>query len=62
MQDHYGNPITAGSKLRLLVGIPGRDVFVTVRKKRGRLVGANDEGDMPVSEILQFFPTEVITT
>lgn len=58
--DDYGNEIKPGDILRLCVGIPGRDVRVTVKARRGRLIVENDEGSMALSSALRVFPVEVL--
>jgi len=58
--DDYGNEIKQGDILSLCVGIPGRDVRVTVKARRGRLVVENDEGAMALSSALKLFPVEVV--
>jgi hypothetical protein len=59
--DDYGNLIKAGTRLRLVVGAPGRDVFVTVKTIRGKLYAVNAEGSMSVATALSVFPTEVVS-
>lgn len=58
--DDYGNEIKDGDRLSIVVGIPGREVIGTVRAKLGRLVFENDEGNMPLSEVLKWYNSEVI--
>lgn len=58
--DDNGTEIKAGDKISLSVGIPGREVIVTVEERRGRLVAVNDEGSMALSTVLKFYPTEVV--
>ena len=60
MKDDDSRRIKAGDILSLTVGIPGREVRVTVRSKRGRLVVDNDEGSMSLSRALRYFPAEVV--
>lgn len=62
MKDDYGNDIKAGDKLSLVVGIPGREVIVIVKKRRGRLIVEDSEGSMPLSEALMLFPSEVVAS
>jgi hypothetical protein len=57
--DDYGAEISAGDRLSLTVGIPGREVSVTVTEKRGRLVVKNDDGEMALSSALRYFSAEV---
>ena len=60
MKDDYGKSIKVGDTLSLSVGIPGRDVIVAVEDRRGRFVAVNDEGSMSLSDVLKFFPTEIV--
>ena len=60
MKDDGGRQIKVGDTLSLSVGIPGRDVRVTVKSKRGRLTVENEEGSMSLSRALRFFPAEVV--
>jgi hypothetical protein len=60
VKDDYGNTIKVGDKLSILVGIPGREVIVTVKKKRGHLIVEDEEGAMPLSEALMYYPSEVL--
>lgn len=61
MTDDYGREIKAGDRLSLTVGMPGREVVVTVEDRRGRLVVANAEGRMTLASALRYFPAEVVT-
>lgn len=60
MRDDYGNTLKAGDRLSLSVGIPPREVIVTIETRRGRLVAINDEGSMSLREVLRVYPAEVI--
>lgn len=60
MRDDYGNTLKVGDRLSLLVGIPLREVIVTIETRRGRLVAVNDEGSMSLQEVLRVYPAEVI--
>lgn len=38
MRDDYGNTLNAGDRLSLSVGIPPREVIVTIKSRRGLLL------------------------
>lgn len=60
MQDSEGREIKVGDRISLSVGIPGREVVVTVTERRGRLIVENADGRMSLASALRYFPAEVI--
>jgi hypothetical protein len=62
MQDSYGIEIKEGDTLRCVVGIPGRDVDVLVKKdRRGRWLAVNAEGSLSLSQVLKLYDCAVLT-
>lgn len=57
-----GGEINAGDKIWLTVGIPGREVSVMVKKRRGRLVVEDCDGSMSLSAALKFFHSRKSST
>ncbi|MFM1816770.1 MAG: hypothetical protein RLZ98_3465 [Pseudomonadota bacterium] len=60
MTDDFGTEIKAGDRLSLSVGIPPREVVVTVTERNGRMSVKNAEGQMSLVRALRYFPAEVV--
>ncbi len=60
MKDDFGTEIKVGYRLSLSVGIPPREVIVTVAERNGRMSVRNAEGQMSLARALRYFPAEVV--